>query len=76
MNQSAKEAGRDPSKIELSVSATSWKFGASLDVGIVRAYADLGVTRLITGAFEAGGTEPKDMERFIKRVQDEVVAKL
>jgi probable F420-dependent oxidoreductase len=76
MNASAKEAGRDPSKIELSVSATSWKFGASLDVGIVRAYAQLGVTRLITGAFEAGGTEPADMERFIKRVQDEVVARL
>ncbi|HTJ64963.1 MAG TPA: LLM class F420-dependent oxidoreductase [Alphaproteobacteria bacterium] len=76
MNASAKEHGRDPSKIELSVSPTAYKFGASLDLGIVRAYADLGVSRIIVGAFEAGGTEPADMERFVKRVQDEVVARL
>ncbi len=76
MNASAKEHGRDPSKIELSVSPTAWKFGASLDLGIVRAYADLGVSRIIVGAFEAGGTEPADIERFVKRVQDEVVARL
>src|SRR6202007_2592758 len=36
MNQAAKEAGRDPSKIEPSVSASCGKVGAPLAVGLVR----------------------------------------
>src|SRR5476651_229371 len=76
MKVSAKDAGRDASKIELTVSPSAYRFGSTLDLGIVRAYADLGVSRILVGAFEAGGTEPADIERFVKRVQDEVVARL
>ena len=76
MKASAREHGRDPSKIELSVSPSAYKFGGTLDVGICRAYAQIGVTRLVASAFEAGGTEPADMERYVKRLQDEVIARI
>jgi probable F420-dependent oxidoreductase len=76
MRAAAKEAGRDPADIELTVSPTSWKFGSSLDIGVVRAYAALGVSRIIISAYEAGGSEPADIDRLIKRHQDEILAKL
>jgi probable F420-dependent oxidoreductase len=76
MNVAAKEAGRDPAKIELTFSASSWKFGASLDLAIVKAYADLGVSRLICVAHEAMSTELGDIERFVKTCQDNVIARL
>jgi probable F420-dependent oxidoreductase len=76
MKASAKEAGRDPAKIELSVSPSAYKYGATLDLGICKAYADIGVTRLVGSAYEAGGTEPADMERYVKRLQDDIVARL
>jgi probable F420-dependent oxidoreductase len=76
MKKAAKDAGRDPAKIEISVSATSWKFGSSLDVGVVRAYAQLGMSRLIIGAFEAKGPAMADIERLIKTCRDEVIAKI
>jgi hypothetical protein len=76
MKAAAKEFGRDPAKIELSVSPTSWKFGSTMDLGICRAYAQLGVTRLIISAYEAGGHEPADIERYVKRFQDDIVARL
>jgi probable F420-dependent oxidoreductase len=76
MRAAAIEAGRDPDAIELTVSPASWKFGASFDLGAARAYAALGVTRLIVSAYEAGGSEPADIERFVKRHQDEILAKL
>jgi len=44
--------------------------GRNLDLGVIRAYADLGVSRMIISAYEAGGTEPADIERLIKRHQE------
>ena len=76
MKVSAKEAGRDPSKIELTVSPSAYRFGSTLDLGVVRAFAQIGVTRIIASAFEAGGHEPRDMERYVKRIQDDIIAKL
>ena len=76
MHSAAKEAGRDPAKIELTFSASSWKFGASLDLGIMKAYADLGVSRLICVAHEAMSTEIKDIERFVKKCRDDIIARL
>ncbi|MDB5392548.1 MAG: putative F420-dependent oxidoreductase, Rv2161c family [Rhodospirillales bacterium] len=76
MKTAAKEAGRDPAAIELSVSPSSYRFGCSLDLGVCKAYAQLGVARLIISAYEAGGTEPAAIERYVKRFQDEIVARL
>jgi hypothetical protein len=76
MREAAVEAGRDPDGIELTVSPASWKFGASRDLGIMKAYADLGVTRLIAVAHEAMSTDLGDIERFVKTCRDEVFARL
>jgi probable F420-dependent oxidoreductase len=76
MRAAAREAGRNPDGIELTVSPTSWQFGASLDLGIVKAYADLGVSRVIAVAHEAMSTELADIERWVKQVQDRVIARL
>jgi hypothetical protein len=53
-----------------------WKFGASLDFGIMKAYADIGVSRFLVVPHEAQSTELSEIERFIKRCQDEVLARL
>jgi hypothetical protein len=76
MNAAATEAGRIPAQVELTVSLSSWKFGASLDLGIMKAYADLGVSRVIAVAHEAMSTDLKEIERFVKKCLDEVIAKL
>ena len=76
MRAAAKEAGRDPAQIELTVSPPMWKFGASLDFGIMKAYADLGVSRFIVLPHEALSDELPAIERFIKRCQDEILARL
>jgi probable F420-dependent oxidoreductase len=70
MGKAAREAGRDPATIELTVSPTSWKYGGSLDLGILRAYAALGVTRFIISSYEAEGREPADIERLVHRHRD------
>jgi probable F420-dependent oxidoreductase len=76
MNAAAKEAGRDPSQIEITVSPCSWRFGASTDYGIMKAYADLGCHRLIGVAHEAMSTDLKDIERWVKTCLDEVISRL
>jgi probable F420-dependent oxidoreductase len=75
MKKAAKDAGRDPGKIELSVSPPMYKWGASLDIGVLKAYADVGVTRFQAVPHEAGSAELPDIERFIKKCLD-LLAKL
>jgi probable F420-dependent oxidoreductase len=75
MFAAAKEAGRDPSKIELSVSPPMHKFGASLDQGIMKAYVDVGVTRFLAMPHEAMSRELPEIERFIGKCRD-LLAKL
>jgi probable F420-dependent oxidoreductase len=76
MRAAAKEAGRNPDAIELSVSPSMWKWGASMDRGIMKAYADVGVRRFVLAPQEAGSAELPDLERFIKRCQNEILARL
>lgn len=75
MKAAAKEAGRDAANIELTVSPSSWKFGASRDKGVLKAYADLGVSRVIAVAHEPMSTDIKDIERFLRETQD-IIASL
>jgi len=76
MRAAAREAGRDPDQIEITVSPCAWKFGASADFGIVKAYADLGVSRIIMVTNEAMSTEVPVIERFVKKCLDEVIGRL
>ena len=52
------------------------KFGASADYGICKAYAELGVTRLIIAAYEAPSTDLAQIERFVRKCRDDVMDRL
>ena len=73
---SAKEAGRDPAAIELTIWPSSYKQGGALDLGLAKAYRDAGATQFLISSQECGSIETSDVERFVKRYRDEIVAKL
>jgi probable F420-dependent oxidoreductase len=72
----AREHGRDPDAIEITAWPGSWKPGCSLDLDVMRQYGELGVRRLIVSAQEAGSTDLDKIRDFIKRVRNDVIAKL
>jgi probable F420-dependent oxidoreductase len=72
----AKEAGRDASAIELTVWPASYDFTRTFDVDFVRSYRDLGVERVVVSAVEAGTNDIAKQRDFLRRYQDEVLAKL
>jgi hypothetical protein len=71
MRAAAREAGRDPAAIELSVSPSAWKPDAWSDKAALKAYADLGVTRFVCSAGQASGDEMDVVEAYLKaRLED------
>jgi probable F420-dependent oxidoreductase len=71
LRAAAKEAGRDPAVIELSVSPSAWKPDAWSDKAVLKAYADLGVTRFVCSAGQAGGDDMAVVESYVKaRLED------
>jgi len=72
----AREAGRDADAVELTVWPGSYDFSRSFDLDLVRAYVDLGVSRLIVSAGEGGSDDLESMRGLLERYQDEVIAKL
>ena len=70
------EAGRDADAVELTVWPGSYDFSRSFDLDLVRAYVDLGVSRLIVSAGEGGSDDLESMRGLLERYQDEVIAKL
>jgi probable F420-dependent oxidoreductase len=76
MRAAALSAGRDPSAIEVTAWPASWRRGVSLDLPLMRRYAELGVHRLMVAAQESGSCDVDDIRDFVLRVQDEVIAKL
>jgi probable F420-dependent oxidoreductase len=76
MRRSAEEHGRNPEAIEVTVRPAGLSSTGSFDIDLVRAYARLGVSRVVIGADEAGGTAPEDSARLAERYRQEVLAKL
>jgi probable F420-dependent oxidoreductase len=72
----AKEAGRNPADIELTIWPSSYKQGGALDLGLAKAYRDAGATQFLITAQESGSIETNEIERFVKRYRDEIIAKL
>jgi len=72
----AREVGRDPAKIELTIWPGSFDFKRTFDVGLVRAYTQQGVSRLIVSGLEGGSAELPAIRDFVKRYQQEVMGKL
>lgn len=76
MRKTATDANRDPDAIELTIWPASYDFTKTFDLEFVRAYTDAGADRVVIGQGEAGTIDIGDQRDFIRRYQDEVVAKL
>ncbi len=72
----AKQAGRDASKVELSIWPASYDFTKTLDLEFVKAYTDAGASRVVISQGEAQTTDIGGQRDFIRRYQDEILAKL
>jgi probable F420-dependent oxidoreductase len=76
LRAAAREAGRDPDEIELTVWPGSFDFTRTFDLDLVKRYAELGVRRLVVCGMEAGGSDLESVRRLLGSYQEKVVAKL
>jgi hypothetical protein len=72
----AKAAGRDPGRIEISVWPASFDFMKTFDLGFVQRYVDHGAHRLVISQGESMTTDIQGQRDFIRRYQDQILAKL
>lgn len=72
----AVDHGRDPDAIELSVWQGSFKPGGAFDLDLAKQYADLGVTRFVVSAQEAGGSSFDDLRRFLGDYREQILDRL
>jgi hypothetical protein len=70
VRSTAREHGRDPDGIEVTVWPGSWQRGASLDAAVMRSFVDAGAQRLVVSAQESGTGEVDGVRDFVRRVQD------
>jgi len=76
VRRSAQEAGRDLSGFSVTVWPASYRPGASLDLGLARAYRDAGAQRLIIAAYEAGDAGPASLRRLLAEYRERVILAL
>ncbi|MEH6583945.1 MAG: LLM class F420-dependent oxidoreductase [Halioglobus sp.] len=76
VDRSAREAGRDPRSLSLTIWPHSYQPGGTFDLDLIRRYRDVGTDRLIVAAFEAGDMSLDNMKRFIGDYQDKIIGNL
>jgi alkanesulfonate monooxygenase SsuD/methylene tetrahydromethanopterin reductase-like flavin-dependent oxidoreductase (luciferase family) len=76
IRQTAAALGRDPAAISITVWPSSWQRGCSLDLGVMRRFAAVGVDRIVVGAQECGSRDLSEVRDFVRRVQDEIIVEL
>ena len=76
IHRTAREHGRDPDAIEITVWPGSWKPGSTLDLDVVRRFTEVGAHRMTMSAQESGATEVAQIRDLVRRVQDEIISKL
>ena len=76
ISKTASDAGRDLAEIELTIWPASYDFMRTMDVEFVRSYTDAGASRVVISQGEAQTIEIDGQRDFIRRYQDEVLAKL
>jgi probable F420-dependent oxidoreductase len=76
LRAAAREAGRDPEKIELSIWPASYAFDRTFDAGLVREYKEAGLDRVVVSAAEAQTVDIEKQRDFVRRYQDEVLSKV
>ena len=72
----AKAAGRDPNRIEITVWPASFDFTKTFDLPFVKSYVDRGAERLVVSQGESMTTDIEGQRDFIRRYQDQIVAKV
>jgi probable F420-dependent oxidoreductase len=68
--------GRDPDDVHITVWPSSFERGCSLELDVMRRFAEVGVDRIVVGAQECGSTEIPAIRDFVRRVQDEILAEI
>ncbi len=76
LREAARQAGRDPEGIELTVWPGSYDFTRTFDLDLVREYRDLGIERVVVSVVEAQTTDIEKQRDFLRRYRDEVLARL
>lgn len=76
MKQSAREAGRNPEALSLTIWPHSYAAGRTFDLELIKRYAEIGTDRLIVAAFEAGDVSIDATRRLVCEYQDRILAKL
>jgi probable F420-dependent oxidoreductase len=74
--RSARDAGRDPEALSLTIWPHSYAPGRTFDLDLVKRYAEIGTDRLIVAAFEAGDVAMDALRRLVGEYQDRILAKL
>ena len=74
--RSANDAGRDPADVELTIWPASFDFTRTMDVPFVQSYVDAGASRVMISQGESQAVDLEGQRGFIRRYQDEVLAKL
>jgi probable F420-dependent oxidoreductase len=72
----AREAERDPSQVELTIWPASYDFTKTFDLDFVKRYTDAGAERVVISQGESQTTDIAGQRDFIRRYQDEVLARL
>ena len=76
LRQAARDCGRNPEHLPLTVWPHSYQPGGTFDLGLARDYAAVGASRLIVAAFEAGDTSLDAIRALIYSYQDRIIGQL
>jgi len=70
LERAARESGRDPAEVELTVWPGSWQFRGSLDTELMRRYLDLPVGRVMVAQHEGDTPDIAGLRTLIRRTRD------
>ena len=76
LRAAAREAGRDPDAVEVTIWPGSFDFSRTWDVDFVRRYAEQGIDRLILSANEGEGPDLDSVRKLVESYRERVIAKL
>jgi probable F420-dependent oxidoreductase len=76
IRKTAKAAGRDPGVIELTIWPASFDFTKTFDLAFVKRYVERGAQRVVVSQGESMTTDIGGQRDFVRRYQDEILAKL
>jgi len=76
VRSTAKAAGRDPGRIGITIWPASFDFMKTFDLAFVKSYVDRGADRVVISQGESMTTDIQGQRDFIRKYQDQILAKL